>query len=1165
MELYNSTNGPNWKNSTGWNQTNTPCSWFGVICSRAGHVNAIELSTADDFSNHDNIGNGNGLTGKIPDLNLPNLTGLSLAGNQLSGNIPNFSNLPKLTTLYLWSNQLSGNIPNFSNLPKLGHLYLWSNRLNGSIPNFNLPDLIYLYLQSNQLSGNIPNFSNLPKLEVLHLENNQLSGSIPNFTAFSLAKKYAYFNNNCGLTAYDAAQESVLNSKDPDWQKRNPNCPVSTATLTMTETGNGTVTSVPAGIDCGATCTANYSANTAVTLTAIADTGYGFSSWSEDCSGTDNVTTVTMDMDKNCTAIFTGSNQQPVASLIVTPTSGPAPLTVTLDYSASYDPDGSIVKYDWNVNGQPISVAAQQKSMSFNTPGTYTISLKVTDNDGLTGETSQIVTVTGSTLSRTLILTNSQKLATLYGPDQANQVMNKLHELANHPNVQGLVIQIENDPTVAVAYASRTNDDDKNQANAVAEAIKQVMLNQWNEKLENIVLVGDDRVIPFYRINDGTIPPDPMTLTDDFYSDHPPINNCSGCANPQLYIPDVPSGRLIENPSQIIGVIDTFLANSTLNIGTAVVTGYDFIQDGAQEHCNTLQAIGIATNCMLIGEVWTSNDFLNQVLNTYHDVTSINGHADYSIFGTPNGFVSASDFANTTIDFSRTIFYSVGCHAGLNVANDLDLPESLAIRRANYVANTGFGWGGDGVILSEELMWNLTKYLIKPQTTLGKAFARAKQQYYADNPNFEPYMEKITAESTLYGLPMYQLTSQATAPISTGISATKTQTTQENGLQKDGYAYTWAMASPIATTSGSSFYSIRGATISKDNEPILPKLTNEVTDPDKALHGIIFRGGNYKTVNATPPMQRFSTTTGHLTPEKKFVAPNWYPSVFFTPNALNLTTGKKEMLVATAGQYNPNLTTGQQRIFNNMDFDVYHHANTNDWTPPTTYLTNHNLQANTATVTVTTSDASGVKEVVVAYTDGKGTWNSANLTENGGTWTGNFAATAETEFFVQAVDKTGNVAVNDNGGEYFSFKAMSSLPALGNGFAGGIAVNSGAYQQRVIQNLADTVEVTGEITVAPTDIGKVADIFIYAAAHFPWDANNTYYYTVGEGYSVSPWDQDPYKLVPFIPNVTLGVSHHVSMWKGTFPVTGTLDIFFGYRLPNGILVSNKQPIEATIQ
>ncbi len=32
LELYNSTNGASWKNHTGWNQTNTPCSWDGVTC-----------------------------------------------------------------------------------------------------------------------------------------------------------------------------------------------------------------------------------------------------------------------------------------------------------------------------------------------------------------------------------------------------------------------------------------------------------------------------------------------------------------------------------------------------------------------------------------------------------------------------------------------------------------------------------------------------------------------------------------------------------------------------------------------------------------------------------------------------------------------------------------------------------------------------------------------------------------------------------------------------------------------------------------------------------------------------------------------------------------------------------------------------------------------------
>ncbi|WP_216092684.1 hypothetical protein, partial [Candidatus Marithrix sp. Canyon 246] len=33
LELYNSTNGANWKNNSGWNVTNTPCSWYGVSCS----------------------------------------------------------------------------------------------------------------------------------------------------------------------------------------------------------------------------------------------------------------------------------------------------------------------------------------------------------------------------------------------------------------------------------------------------------------------------------------------------------------------------------------------------------------------------------------------------------------------------------------------------------------------------------------------------------------------------------------------------------------------------------------------------------------------------------------------------------------------------------------------------------------------------------------------------------------------------------------------------------------------------------------------------------------------------------------------------------------------------------------------------------------------------
>jgi hypothetical protein len=79
-----------------------------------------------------------------------------------------------------------------------------------------------------------------------------------------------------------------------------------TQTLTVTTTGSGTgsVASDPAGIDCGATCSAEYSYGTAVTLTATPDTESGFIGWSGGgCSGTGDCV-VTMDGPKDVTAAF---------------------------------------------------------------------------------------------------------------------------------------------------------------------------------------------------------------------------------------------------------------------------------------------------------------------------------------------------------------------------------------------------------------------------------------------------------------------------------------------------------------------------------------------------------------------------------------------------------------------------------------------------------------------------------------------------------------------------------------------------------------------------------------------------------------------------------------------------------------------------------------------
>jgi hypothetical protein len=76
-----------------------------------------------------------------------------------------------------------------------------------------------------------------------------------------------------------------------------------TLTVTRAGSGSGTVTSSPAGIDCGATCTAAFSKGTMVTLTATPDAGSTFAGWGGDCTGT-GPCTVTMDQDRAVTATF---------------------------------------------------------------------------------------------------------------------------------------------------------------------------------------------------------------------------------------------------------------------------------------------------------------------------------------------------------------------------------------------------------------------------------------------------------------------------------------------------------------------------------------------------------------------------------------------------------------------------------------------------------------------------------------------------------------------------------------------------------------------------------------------------------------------------------------------------------------------------------------------
>jgi len=85
---------------------------------------------------------------------------------------------------------------------------------------------------------------------------------------------------------------------------------------------------------------------------------------------------------------YTAGNTSPTAVAIATPTSGPAPLTVTFDASGSSDPDvGDSLTYAWDLDGdgQFDDSTAANPTYTYVAAGTYTAGLTVTDNHGAFG------------------------------------------------------------------------------------------------------------------------------------------------------------------------------------------------------------------------------------------------------------------------------------------------------------------------------------------------------------------------------------------------------------------------------------------------------------------------------------------------------------------------------------------------------------------------------------------------------------------------------------------------------------------------------------------------------------------------------------------------------------------------------------------------------------
>jgi PKD repeat protein len=93
-------------------------------------------------------------------------------------------------------------------------------------------------------------------------------------------------------------------------------------------------------------------------------------------------------------ANITVLNRLPVASFTESAHTVYTGEFITFNASTSYDPDGSIVSYEWNFgDGNITTVLVPIISHAYADNGTYTVNLKVTDNDDATNSTSSVKTV----------------------------------------------------------------------------------------------------------------------------------------------------------------------------------------------------------------------------------------------------------------------------------------------------------------------------------------------------------------------------------------------------------------------------------------------------------------------------------------------------------------------------------------------------------------------------------------------------------------------------------------------------------------------------------------------------------------------------------------------------------------------------------------------------
>ncbi len=676
---------------------------------------------------------------------------------------------------------------------------------------------------------------------------------------------------------------------------------------------------------------------------------------------------------------------------------------------------------------------------------------------------------------RTLIITDHDRINDLYEgednwPDNGDNVLDTdqlkayLNNLAGRDEVKGNILSV-NDHNIRFA---ENNENASwlvySDANAVSNQIHHLIQSQESDNLKYILIVGNDEIIPFHRVDDPSShlprPVGSQYHEEDYVSSD--ISQLRALNNPVAnsyskgylftdnfygdldknypFIPDYAISRLVETPTDLLNQIDAYLKRDThiLSLSRSRCGSAIFGEGSAAKNIHEEISLRIGDAEYLLKKDWTETK-AKEIINT-----DIDGFLFYSGHGSHVGysFNDGSNLYSSDVDYlGQSIIIGATCHGGLNIPDVNFSGESenffeddmastyMNAVAAGYLSFTGFGGGTRHFLTHTDKILALFSEYLTRGFSIGESLTQAKRTYYNGKFNHTLKQEKSLLILTEYGLPFYKINDsnvKKSSPINTKVNSydVTEQEEKENGtvltVEYEIPKYDW-----IVVDNKMAYLNHKNMNLLEPFKPTLP--TSSFHFPE--VNGSILRGvelinSSFEYIDITDPYFTLGDIVYFEEPEvEDFYSKDWYPNQLYTLNKLDAIDSTELNLLIAGAQLNTDKS--QIRIAKSLTFKLYYSSHTNpDKTAPTIQNENLTLEGDLLSFQVSIQDESLVNRAsLLLSTDNGLSWESIEMLSYGDYYIANVQKpkVESVHYFFLAKDEWGNIGTLNNSLSGFSY------------------------------------------------------------------------------------------------------------------------------------------------